>query len=473
MALTAGDIAAVVAEIAPVLAGGRIQKIHQPATLTVVLEVRTPGQSHRLLISCFSQSTRLHLTTATMQNPPTPPPFCQFLRAHIQGGRIEAVRQLQNDRIVRIDVTTKRGPQALVAELTGKTASLFVLDSHDGIVKDLKGLREKHGQSYCPPSSVRPARHSSISGTFSISGSLFPISAAIEATYQDKDAAASLEAARGAKIAGLKKAIKKLQRRITAWEDDRGKAAKYRDYGRYGELLKANLRLIRKGQRELALVDYFEESMPTLTIPLDTTKTPQGNMDDYFRKHRKYLSSERELPPRIQAAQVEVSALLAELDAANHADWRPSVQRMERPASRERPKPRPQARQGPFRRFTSADGHVIFIGRNARENEALTFELAKSEDLWLHARGTPGSHVVVRLAKGEDVPPETLRDAATLALLYSDLKNSGKGEVIYTKRKWVKKTKGQALGAVIVTQEKSILVTLDRARLEALKSRSV
>jgi predicted ribosome quality control (RQC) complex YloA/Tae2 family protein len=81
--------------------------------------------------------------------------------------------------------------------------------------------------------------------------------------------------------------------------------------------------------------------------------------------------------------------------------------------------------------------------------------------------------VVVRLAKGEDVPPETLRDAATLALLYSDLKNSGKGEVIYTKRKWVKKTKGQALGAVIVTQEKSILVTLDRARLEALKSRSV
>ena len=113
----------------------------------------------------------------------------------------------------------------------------------------------------------------------------------------------------------------------------------------------------------------------------------------------------------------------------------------------------------------------IFVGRNARENDALTFGLAKSDDLWLHARGTPGSHVVVRLGKGAEPPVETLRDAATLALLYSDLKKSGKGEVIYTRRKWVKKAKGQAPGAVIVTQEKSLYINLDKTRLEALKSR--
>ncbi len=80
--------------------------------------------------------------------------------------------------------------------------------------------------------------------------------------------------------------------------------------------------------------------------------------------------------------------------------------------------------------------------------------------------------MVVRLEKGNDPPPETLRDAATLALLYSDLKKSGKGDVIYTRRKWVKKAKGQAPGAVIVTQEKSLLVHLDKARLAALKSRT-
>lgn len=134
---------------------------------------------------------------------------------------------------------------------------------------------------------------------------------------------------------------------------------------------------------------------------------------------------------------------------------------------------REAARQsrGPFRRFVSSDGHLILVGRNARENDDLTFGLAKSEDLWLHARGTPGSHVVVRLDKGTDPPPETIRDAATLALLYSDLKKSGKGDVIYTRRKWVKKAKGQAPGAVTVTQEKSLYVTLDKPRLDALKSR--
>ena len=69
-------------------------------------------------------------------------------------------------------------------------------------------------------------------------------------------------------------------------------------------------------------------------------------------------------------------------------------------------------------------------------------------------------------------PPETLKDAATLALLYSDLKKSGKGEVIYTRRKWVRKAKGQARGAVTVTQEKALYVTLDKRRLDAMKERS-
>ncbi len=79
---------------------------------------------------------------------------------------------------------------------------------------------------------------------------------------------------------------------------------------------------------------------------------------------------------------------------------------------------------------------------------------------------------MVRLPKGTEVPPETLRDAATLALLYSDLKKSGKGDVIYTRKKWVKKAKGQAAGSVIVAQEKSAHVQLDRARLERLKERT-
>lgn len=275
----------------------------------------------------------------------------------------------------------------------------------------------------------------------------------------------------------LKKTLKKEERRIEAWKNDLVKAQKYRDYARYGELIKTNLHAIKKGMDHITVIDYFDASMPDVTIPIDPTRSAQSNMDDYFKKHRKFLAAERELKPRIAQTGQTVAVLRHELTEIEEGTWeqppfpRSVTQAAASPISSQR-KIAHQDRQGPFRRFTSTDGLPIYVGRNAKENDELTFGLAKSDDLWLHARGTPGSHVVIRLEKGADPPPETLQDAATLAVLYSDLKKSGKGEVIYTKRKWVKKAKGQAPGAVFVTQEKSLYVNLDRQRLEALKMRS-
>lgn len=84
MALTAAEIGEVVAELAPALAEGWVQKIQQPMERTVLLEIRTPGRTHRLLFSCHPETARLHFTTEAIQNPLTPRPFCQFLRAHLQ-----------------------------------------------------------------------------------------------------------------------------------------------------------------------------------------------------------------------------------------------------------------------------------------------------------------------------------------------------------------------------------------------------
>ena len=479
MALTAAEIAKVTGELAPALAGGWIQKIYQPTARTILLEIRAPGQTHRLLISCHQESARLHFSTAAFQNPPTPPPFCQFLRAHLQGARIDQVEQIQGDRIVQFALTAKEGPRRLVAELTGKTSNLLVLDAAGHIRRDLNGVKVRVGQLYVPPVHQQRERGTADHARFSqdIPESPFPLSATIEAYYHKAEAASVIETVRNVRAGILRKSIKKLRRRIEAWQEDLAKAEKYKAYARYGELIKANLGTIHKGQTDVALVDYFDEEFPNLTIPLDQTKTPQGNMDGYFRKHRKHLAAERELHPRIKEGQKELETLRRELTAIEQGTWQPPdkhqlivrARTLLRTGGR---KGRQEQRQGPFRRFTSSDGLAIYVGRNARENDELTFGLAKSDDLWLHARGTPGSHVVVRLGKGNDPPPETIRDAATLALLYSDLKKSGKGDVIYTRRKWVKKAKGQAQGAVTVSQEKSVFVALDKTRLARLKERS-
>jgi predicted ribosome quality control (RQC) complex YloA/Tae2 family protein len=110
VALTATEIALVMGELTPVLAGSWIQKIYQPTDRTILLEIRAPGQTHRFLISCHMESARLHLTTLAFQNPATPPLFCQFLRAHLQGARIDQVQQIQGDRIVQLTLTSKEGP---------------------------------------------------------------------------------------------------------------------------------------------------------------------------------------------------------------------------------------------------------------------------------------------------------------------------------------------------------------------------
>jgi predicted ribosome quality control (RQC) complex YloA/Tae2 family protein len=395
----------------------------------------------------------------------------------MQGARLDDIRQLDEDRIVSLTVSTRQGRRTMVCELTGHTANLLVLDEQRRILRDLDRRSELVGRPYETPSRRRFPTIKKNASRFdpqTITGR-FPVSQAVEAHYEDKERLLAGDRVKDDRLRALKKSLARMLRRIEAWREDLTKAAAYRDYARYGELLKANLRAITTGMDRITLVDYYDASLPEVTLPLDRTKSALHNMKEYFKKHRKHLTAERELRPRIAAAEQEVDALRREISSIQKGTWMPSLSTGPAlPATKADASQRPSAqkRRGPFRRFVSTDGLPIFVGRNADENEQLTFHLAKSDDLWLHARGTPGSHVVVRLAKGTDPPPETLRDAATLALLYSDLKKSGKGEVIYTRRKWVKAAKGRARGAVLATREQSMHVQLDAKRLEVLKARS-
>lgn len=480
MGLSAVDIAQVLEEIAPVLAGGWIQKVYQPLPTVLVLEIRTPGRTHNLLLSADPQTARLHVTTRKLPNPPAPPAFCQLLRGRIQGARIDGLAQVGQDRIVQLDLTARDGPCVLIAQLTGRSADIVLINEQGLVLGSLRKGITRPPSAYQAPESVKSRpQPTNLSPSLPTGDSTpFPVSTAIEVRYTDQELARALDQAQHIRLGQLSKAIKKCKKRIEALRSDLEKAERFREYGRYGELLKANLGQVRKGQTTITLVDYYDPAMPELALPLDPAKSPQANLLDYFNKHRKFQAAEATIRPRLEAAERELKAQQEERLAIQRGEHQPAplapLPRAGRLSQINRPlagvkKSRSPQQAGPFRRFTSADGAPIYVGRNARENDALTFKLAKSDDLWLHARGTPGCHVVVRLERGADVSPETLRDAATLALLYSDLKKSGKGEVIYTRRKYVRKAKGQAPGAVTVTQEKSIYVTLDRARLARLK----
>jgi predicted ribosome quality control (RQC) complex YloA/Tae2 family protein len=139
------------------------------------------------------------------------------------------------------------------------------------------------------------------------------------------------------------------------------------------------------------------------------------------------------------------------------------------------PRPQPSARRKerdeplpPYRSFRSLSGASILVGRGADQNDQLTLRVAKGNDLWLHARGITGAHVVVRLDKGKGADQDTLLDAAHLALHFSDARGAPQADVAYTRAKHVKKAKGAAPGAVTYSQEKVILLRVEPARMERL-----
>lgn len=307
----------------------------------------------------------------------------------------------------------------------------------------------------------------------------FPVSERIEASHVTSELNATLENERQRHIAYVRKHVKKLQRRITKLTQDFEKVDTYREYGRYGELLKSHVSALGKGQKHITVVDYFADGLPEITLPLNPEKDGPQNLKDYFAKHGKFTGAQKNLLPRLDRVKAELTQsqqALRALESGSMTDLserkieqeiaQPMQGRMAHESQRSKPK-RQQA--VPYREFSSQEGYPILVGKTAKDNDAVTFKISKPGDLWLHARGTPGSHVIVRLEKKQQVPPETLKDAATLALFYSDLRKSGKGEVIYTLRENVRKPKGAKPGSVTVTQEKNLWVFVDQARLDRLK----
>ena len=117
------------------------------------------------------------------------------------------------------------------------------------------------------------------------------------------------------------------------------------------------------------------------------------------------------------------------------------------------------------------DGFDIFVGRNNRQNDYVTFKVARPDDIWLHVKDIPGSHVVIK-AQGKEVPEMTLLDAALLAAYFSKARNGENVPLDYTQRKHVRKPKGAKPGMVIYDHQTTLFVSPDPAKIMAIKKQA-
>jgi predicted ribosome quality control (RQC) complex YloA/Tae2 family protein len=134
-------------------------------------------------------------------------------------------------------------------------------------------------------------------------------------------------------------------------------------------------------------------------------------------------------------------------------------------------KPAAREERRPYRKFAGWKERSILVGKKAEDNDALTREHARPQDLWLHARGHAGAHVVVALERNEACPEELLLDAAHLAAHFSDARGETMVEVSYTSKRYVRKPRGAAAGKVVLEREKVLMLQMEPARIERLLQR--
>lgn len=234
-------------------------------------------------------------------------------------------------------------------------------------------------------------------------------------------------------------------------------------YEKWGHLLMAKPHDVPTGADEVEMDDLFEDG-ETTTIPLDPALSAVENARRYYERARRTRRSREEAENRLAAtAQIadDASRLLRELREDVH-DVR-AVQQFRKTHSddlaRFMPDEEAPGDRIPFRRFSLPGGYEVWVGRNARQNDDLTFHHAQKYDLWMHARGVPGSHAVLRKPNRDAEPGRHIvQAAASIAAHFSKARGSGLVPVAMTERKYVTKPKGAPPGAVRVEREEVVIV---------------
>ncbi|MDQ0155958.1 Rqc2 family fibronectin-binding protein [Robertmurraya andreesenii] len=254
-------------------------------------------------------------------------------------------------------------------------------------------------------------------------------------------------------------------KKIKKLEATMKEAEKAERYQLFGELLTANIYAVKKGMKEIEVVNYYDEDGGTVVIPLNPQKSPSENAQKYFTRYQKAKTALIMAGEQLEKAKEEVAyfeGLIQQVETASTKDIAEIREELiEGGYLRDR-----QIRSGKkvkndkpsLDKYTASDGTEILVGKNNKQNDYLTNKLAAKDEIWLHTKDIPGSHVVIRHSNPSD---ETLLEAAKLAAYFSKARHSSSVPVDYTQIRHVKKPSGAKPGYVIYENQQTLYVTPD------------
>lgn len=272
----------------------------------------------------------------------------------------------------------------------------------------------------------------------------------------------------------LQNEIDKLALKTKKLTKDYERASKLDQFQLYGELLMANIYAFEKGVKEVTVTNYYSETGEEITIPVSERKTPIENAQSYYTKYTKAKNALVMVQEQLEKTTDEISyfeMLAQQVQQASPGDIEEIREELAEQGYlklRHAKKKKKQAKPEP-ERYVSSTGVTISVGKNNKQNDMLTFKLAKRTDIWLHTKDIPGSHVVIHSSEPDET---TLREAATLAAYFSKARESSSVPVDYTEIRQVKKPNGAKPGFVIYFEQKTLYIDPDEAVILQLKKQS-
>ena len=564
MAFDAFFLSAVLSEIREKTTAARVEKIHQPSRDTVVLLLKCPEGRQKLLFVMNPTAPRLHLTTASPENPPEPPMFCMLLRKHLSGARLAGVTQPAMERCATftfdcIDEMGDPVQKQLVAELMGRTCNLYLLGPDGRIIDCLRrvGLDETAkrpalpGMYYQSPEPIAKTDPAGFTGfaelltqpgadvladrlmdTF---GGLSPLvcreaalfaagetdariegmdippvaekleqffrehlenpapylytapdgtpkqfafcpirqyggcarlesfSALLDGFYTVRDRKDAMRQKGQSVRKTVQNLCQRLEKKLVIQEKERLEAMDRERLRQLGDILTANLHRIQKGQTEVTVQDFYDENMADIQVAISPILSPQQNAAKFYKDYARMKTAEKELTRQMELGRQELQYLQSVLSELSRAETEAELEeiRQELQAGgyirQDSGKRRIKQGKLPPMKFTSTDGYPIYVGRNNRQNDELTFRLARKDDLWLHASKVHGSHVIIACG-GTTPPDDTVTQAAQLAAHYAETAGGQNIPVDVVPVKLVKKTPDRKPGMVIYHSHRTVIV---------------
>ena len=244
-----------------------------------------------------------------------------------------------------------------------------------------------------------------------------------------------------------------------------------------GELITSYIYMIEKGMENIEVPNFYDPECKNIKISLNKNFTPSENAQKYFKKYNKMKTAKKEITSQVEITKEEVNYLenillsiencetLAEL-----MDIREELTKVGYLRGKINNKKETKLTTKPHE-FISSDGFKILVGKNNKQNDHLTLKIASNDDIWMHTKNIPGSHVIIK-TDGKEVSDETIFEGAMLAAYFSKSKLSSQVPVDYTKKKNIKKPNGAKPGMVIYETNSTIYVTPTEELVAKLKIKS-